>query len=129
MRRWLGRTGQGRVAALLALALFVRALVPTGWMPVATAQGMAFTLCPSQDAPPAAMAAHHGGAEHGKAMLPDHPCAFAGLGLSADVPPPILAVPLAPVLPDFVAPPVLGVGVGRGLAAPPPPATGPPTFA
>lgn len=130
MRQRLSRAGQGRVIILLALALLARALVPTGWMPVATAHGVRLELCAGQDAAAPAMAGMaHGKKEHGKQALPDHPCAFAGLGLAADsvrapaiVSSPVVTAPLS-------AKGWRAVTVGRGLAAPPPPATGPPAFA
>lgn len=54
-------------------------------------------------------------------------CAFSGLGASA-LDPPVAALPLR--LPAMVATPTaVGLAmVGHGLAAPPPPATGPPTL-
>lgn len=129
MRQRLSRAGQGRVIALLALALFVRALVPTGWMPVATANGVRMELCAGQAMPTQAMAGMKHGHDQGKQALPDHPCAFAGLGLAADIAPPLVVVALALMPPPMLAPRGLAVAVGRGLAAPPPPATGPPAFA
>ena len=70
---------------------------------------------------------HHNAPAKGQAG--DHPCAFAGLGI-ADAPPPLLAV----AAPAFTAPAVptpdrVRLVPGRGLAAPPPPATGPPALA
>ena len=130
MRQRLGRAGQGRVIALLALALLVRALVPTGWMPVATADGFGIVLCAGQAPVPHAMAGmHHGSGKQDGPAVPDHPCAFAGLGLAADTAPPPLVLPMRPVAVVAAAVPVLVVAVGQGLAAPPPPATGPPPFA
>lgn len=129
MRQRLSRAGQGRVIALLALALFVRALVPTGWMPVATADGLGMELCAGQAMAPQAMAGMKHGREQGKQALPDHPCAFAGLGLAADTAPPLVVVALALMPPPMLAPRGLAIAIGRGLAAPPPPATGPPAFA
>ncbi len=129
MRQGLGMANRTRLAALLAVALVVRALVPTGWMPVATAQGVRLALCPGQDVTPPAMAGmHHGHERDGKQPPPDHPCAFAGLGLAADTAPPFVIPSAAPVAPPLVAAHPLAVTVGRGLAAPPPPATGPPAF-
>lgn len=129
MRRWLGRTGRGRVIALLALALFVRALVPSGWMPVATPDGMGIAMCSGQVAMPPMAGMHHGQKEHGGGKaLPDAPCAFAGIGLAADTPPPppVLLPRSFAAAPSPV--PAFAVTVGQGLAAPPPPATGPPVL-
>ena len=117
------------------LALMLRALVPTGWMPVA-AEGGGLGLAPCQawspapESPPAAHS-HHGAPEQprhrddhgGKA---EQPCAFAGLSLSWTGASP--AFDLAP--PPVTAPPALAVfgapAPAPRLAAPPPPSTGPP---
>ncbi|MGN6123620.1 MAG: hypothetical protein ACTHOJ_11770 [Sphingomonas oligoaromativorans] len=120
--------------ALLACALALRLLIPAGWMPVADAQGLHLVLCsgsgPMEMPSAHAMAGmkgmdHHG---HHDPSMPDHPCAFAGLGLA-------LAEPLLPqlALPARVAAVRVDhagetVAIGRGLAAPPPPATGPPAL-
>lgn len=129
MRTRRSRAGQGRIVALLALALFVRALVPAGWMPVAGPDGVHFALCPDQAPVAHAAPGHHGGNDHGQAPAPDQPCAFAGLGLAADAPPPapVILPATIPAMPAQVL--RTAVAVGRGLAAPPPPATGPPAFA
>lgn len=118
----------------LMLVLLLRVLVPSGWMPVATPNGgFAVTLCIDGGAVSAWIDAdgrlHRTAKADGPAKdMPgkDAPCAFAAAGLP---PLPALAVELAarvallvvaPSRPDSV------VAVGRGLAAPPPPATGPP---
>ena len=129
MPRRISLATQTRLSLLIALALLIRALVPTGWMPVAGPDGMHLTLCPGQGAMAHSMPGMKGGADHRGGALPDHPCAFAGLGLAADTAPPPL------ILPNRATPAVeprrdqATVAVGRGLAAPPPPATGPPAFA
>lgn len=109
-----------------ALALLARALVPAGWMPVADAGGVRLGLCDS-----AVMAMP--GMKHGPAPMhhqgaPDHPCAFAGAAAALDSP--VLAPP-APFLAAWIAPrsAPAAIAIGRGLAAPPPPPTGPPAFA
>jgi len=114
---------------LLALAMFARMLVPTGWMP-AEGGGFAFVPCPSAGpvaAPTAAM--HHGGAsqhapghDSGKAATD---CAFAPLLAGGTLPPPTM-LPAPPAL-AAAAPPALllspmRAGASHGL----PPATGPP---
>ncbi len=56
----------------------------------------------------------------------DHPCAFAGLAQAFAAADPV-ALPItlpAPVIDPPLVP--ASVAVGRGLAAPPPPQTGPP---
>lgn len=124
---------------LLVCVLVARGLGPDGWMPGKTATGaFAIVACdgmqPADPAPmPMAMGMtmSHDASHHApdKSQSSGHPCTFAGIGI-ADAPPPALAIgaPLAPYA--AVATPVaVAIVPGRGLAAPPPPATGPPAFA
>ncbi|WP_336965858.1 hypothetical protein [Sphingobium aquiterrae] len=122
-------TMRGNIALMLvALALMMRALVPAGWMP-ASGKGVAITLCTGMGAVSAWV--DEGGIVHkGKPLSgtpADHPCAFAGIGIAADLPSALPAMALAP-LPAAILPALraTAIGVGRGLAAPPPPPTGPP---
>lgn len=140
------RVGQlrGVHASLLALigaAMLVRALVPMGWMPVRTADGFTIQLCagltPGVDpnaittANELLQAALAGAVQqqddhNDRSDLNDQlPCTFAGLTPFA--PPAGLATFVAP-LPAAapVQPLALTAAIGRGLPAPPPPATGPP---
>jgi len=127
--------------ALLACALLLRLLVPAGWMPVTDATGVHLTLCSGtgpMTMPMEAMARMaHGGTMAGMAHhmptdqqgAPEHPCAFANLGLAVAEPGPLALLPpvaSATLMPAGVA---LLVLIGRGLAAPPPPPTGPPAIA
>lgn len=146
-----------RFAAWLGVALLLKALIPAGWMPVSVDGGVRLAPCggwakPAAPAPVAAPApqhdahTHHGMGAPSEAAAPtpaqgqhdgghdggqagDQPCTFAGASFAwtfVDAPP--LIEPLAPapapaqLLPHTVA-------TGRGLAAPPPPATGPPLTA
>lgn len=117
-------------ALLLFCTLLIRAVMPTGWMPVTTTHGIAISVCTGMG--PAKMTMAHHGAPHEKAPAPehnkDHPCAFAGAvaplaGWSVPTLPPPLAIAAA-----ASATPRRAVAIGRGLAAPPPPQTGPPTL-
>lgn len=119
--------------ALLVAALLARGLAPEGWMPVANAAGgIEITIC-NGSGPADAMVLTADGKLHHKA--PDkgqpgnHPCAFTGLGIVDASPPPPAIV--APIRPATTAPALAALGPlpGRGLAAPPPPATGPPARA
>ncbi|RYD49673.1 MAG: hypothetical protein EOP60_13345 [Sphingomonadales bacterium] len=128
-----GSSGWRRVALLLlACALLLK--VPAGWMPEASARGVTIGWCNGVD--PAAMA-------EGKALLEraladrstpkhetsgDQPCPFAAAAqpIATSDALPVLA-PIAAPVPVFV--PVLAAIPGRGLAAPPPFATGPPLLA
>jgi hypothetical protein len=126
--RHLSATQRRLMLVLFACALLVRLLVPAGWMPAADASGAHLVMC---DGGAAAMPAH--GMDHGKAPMhhqgpSDHPCSFAGPVAAIDTP--LVAVPLPPVAPRYALAIERRAGaVGRGLAAPPPPPTGPPAFA
>ncbi len=134
------RSGRGRLRtialALLACALALRLLIPAGWMPVVDATGLHLTLCSGSgpiepvthhDMKAMAGTAHHHQHHHEQGM-PDHPCAFAGLGLALAEPVlPEIAL-IAPVVEATVAVIPATVAIGRGLAAPPPPPTGPPAL-
>ena len=127
-------------AWLVAFALAVRLLVPAGFMPMARKAGL--EICAGQNADMPAMASmpgmnmmHHAapmqGMDHGQAMPGDHDhdCGFAAaIGGAADLPTLILPAMLAPVaLPvAFVRQMIMRPGLG--LAAPPPPKTGPPSI-
>lgn len=144
IRRLLARR---HIATLiLACALAVRVLIPTGFMVGQTASGApALVLCPGQNdmamsmagMPHAAvhmmpdgsmMAGHDAGQHHGDSDT-DRPCAFAAVGLAVDVPIPApLLAPAPPPAFSALQSPVPS-DPGRGLAAPPPPSTGPPAFA
>lgn len=131
--------------ALLAFAFLLRIIVPTGWMPAHGTVGI--MPCPSA-APVPAQVAQHGTGDHAgmHAMHPggagheqgapapdDHGdkkgCDFAPLGLAWSTPSAaafdFIPLPAQPLLARALSP----VRIGQGLAAPPPPATGPPLHA
>lgn len=119
--------GITRSAAILlaALAMAVRIMLPSGYMPGATASG-APTIIICSGSGPLAMSLpmspdrdHH---DHDKA---EHPCAFAATAAPAELPAataPLLALQAEAV----VATRAITLRPGHGLAAPPPPKTGPP---
>ncbi|MEX6724740.1 DUF2946 family protein [Sphingosinicellaceae bacterium M-36] len=124
--------------ALVLCALLIRALLPSGLMVAATPAGaLTVTLCSGRGPVEVLVDAHgqlvdpdtvasSGTGEPGDDSRAKHdaPCAFAGL-----LAPALLVEASLPVVPPMaVAPGVAtsGVGIGTGLAAPPPPATGPP---
>ncbi len=122
---------QTPIALLLAfLALFSRTLAPAGWMPSSTPGGTpVFALCSEGAAATgwldAAGKIHKQGDDPESADEED--CAFAATApLAHLVSQPRLAGPAPhasepPITRDTASP-------GRGLAAPPPPATGPPAL-
>ena len=131
--------------ALVVMALAIRALVPAGWMVMPDAGGVRLMPCsgsgPVELAPApghatriaAGMAGMAGMGHHDDGETPpahaDHPCAFAGIGLASDLPAIALTEPPAAAV-DRDRPGIaLAVAIGHGLAAPPPPQTGPPAFA
>jgi hypothetical protein len=111
---------------LIALALAVRAMIPAGWMPAASG-GFAVTLCTGGMVSTAWVDGE--GRIHkekpGESNSTEH-CAFAGMAqamLGGDVP--VVALPVATAIAEPRSR-LSAVSIGRGLAAPPPPSTGPP---
>jgi hypothetical protein len=133
--RHLTATHRRLLLALFAFALFVRAFVPEGWMPMTSADGGIGLMICSGMAPdtPMAMAMDGHGDVHkqrpARDQSGDHPCAFAGIGLAHATAPELLAP--EPLRTDFVEHrlPETLAAIGHGLAAPPPPQTGPPLTA
>jgi hypothetical protein len=133
---------RGLTVALIACALAMRMLVPSGFMLTPTANGAlpTITICTSQGAMTMALPASmdpaaatgqssHDDGSHDQGKAPDHPCAFAAASAAVDLA--AILHPIAPagagtsdtpLLPAFARP-------GLGLAAPPPPKTGPPILA
>ena len=117
-------------AAMILLALALRVIIPTGFMP-SSERGFALTICTGMDTQTVWMdksgKLHKEDPSKGKSV--EHqPCAFAGTAMAADVLSADFQVAMAPVA---RATPVFAkreVSVGSGLAAPPPPAIGPPSY-
>ena len=117
-------------AALIVLALALRVIIPSGFMP-SSERGFALTICTGMDTQTVWMdksgKLHKEDPSKGKSV--EHqPCAFAGAVMAADVLSADFQVAMAPVA---LAIPVFAkreVSVGAGLAAPPPPAIGPPSY-
>ena len=117
--------------AFVTLALAVRMVIPTGWMPSFVDSKMTITICTGAGMVEAWVDTD--GKIHkespAKNGAGDQPCAFAGLGGAADAPEfetASLAPPFAPQLIHNNR--ATAVAVGLGLAAPPPPATAPPAL-
>jgi hypothetical protein len=94
----------GLVAALLALCL--RLMAPVGWMPVASGNGVMFTLCSGSGEQQVALG------KDGTPTTPDSgsahggPCAFSGMG-----------TPALPDVPPSVALQIFAIFIALGLAA------------
>jgi hypothetical protein len=118
------------IAGLLAwMALAMRVLVPAGFMPAATPLGPQIVICTG--AGPISVADPAGAAESPGDETPkkvDHPCAPAGFAAEA-MPETFAFASRSVEVSSAAAPPARPDLVpGRGLAAPPPPATGPPSL-
>lgn len=117
-------------AAMILLALALRVIIPSGFMP-SSERGFALTICTGMDTQTVWMdksgKLHKEDPSKGKSV--EHqPCAFAGAAMAADVLSADFQIALAPVA---LAIPVFAkreISVGSGLAAPPPPAIGPPSY-
>lgn len=115
------------ILALLAAALFLRALVPAGWMPAPDHGVFAVEPCPAADpATMAGMADHHGSSH--KDHQGDDAC-FSALLIGfapTDATPTIVSASTMAETP--LAHPAIAA-LPTGPPAPPPPATGPPQIA
>ena len=125
----MGRTIDSRFSRrpglliLALLALWVQVLVPAGFMVSANAATPGLVICTGHGALDLSDQSHSGKAPASKAQAA---CVFAGHGLANTATPPIrLATPAY----AFTAPTAIEAAQaspGQGLAAPPPPARGPP---
>ena len=120
------RRRQLPILALIAVALFLRALVPAGWMPVANAGPFAIQPCPAADLAAPGSAHHHHNSSHSSH---DGECAFSPLhaGFASVDTAPLLAVAAAAATPLLAS--TATASFPTGPPAPPPPATGPPLIA
>lgn len=129
MIAWLrhSQAGQSLLALVLGLGLALRILIPPGFMPVATAQGMVVQLCSGLDL---AVELPGGAPASDKHDAADRPCVFAaGLdhGALPVVPPAALPQPAAlAALPVAIRPQPPRTA---RLVAPPPPSHAPPALA
>jgi hypothetical protein len=115
---------------LLSFALFVKALIPSGWMPSGE-EAFEIIVCAGTETHSVWLDkngelheqdpgdAKGDGARKGS-------CPFAAIAQAADLPSPaIMADPVGPSSYVTYAP-LPAIAIGKGLAAPPPPQTGPP---
>jgi len=130
LRNWLIRQ-RAIAATLVVAALLLRALVPAGYMLAPGQDGRTITvaLCSGSQVQSIKLALPGDPHQPQKSQAgKDSPCAFAGTATLAD----LSTAPQAELAPFASAPQVLApikVRIGQGLAAPPPPQTGPPSHA
>lgn len=112
---------------LALLALFLQVVAPPGFMVARQGARATLALCTGHGPAMSVGDLVHHAPKPGKAS-PDTPCVYAGHNVVA--PAPALALVAAP-LGRIEAPPLAvwsDLAPGRGLAAPPPPSQGPPSF-
>lgn len=115
---------------LIVMALAVRVAIPNGWMPSAD-KAFALTVCTGMDVQTVWLdkqgKLHKEDPSKGKSV--DHPpCAFDSAPNVGDVPQPIAQMMPKRLNQQISYLPHHFATVGHGLAAPPPPAIGPPSF-
>ena len=118
--------------ALIVAVFVLRAAVPAGYMFAAVGGGTSLVLCSAQGALRVTIDPATGHVSIAKkipgkqADRDDAPCAFAGMAkVTLQTPSVHVSVPV-----ESASQPVLAsifITPGRGLSAPPPPATGPPS--
>jgi hypothetical protein len=122
---------KNRIALFVILcALAVRMTIPAGWMPSAE-RSFAVTVCAGVNMSTVWVdtkgkihktdPAKHNAKGH-------EPCAFAGMAMAVDIPAPVTALPIRADASLSSVATLFPVSIGKGLAAPPPPSTGPPSF-
>jgi hypothetical protein len=123
------RRSRGPWLVLALLGVLISGLVPQGFMPERQDNGgLVLTLCTGHG--PVAIQSSGAPAKAPAEKKPAPACAFAGHGATAG--PPMLATvaaALAPPPAPLTAAFAPALRPGLGLAAPPPPAIGPPTQA
>ena len=125
-----------RLGAFALMALLVRAIVPTGYMLAEADTGsgryLTLELCDAHGSKPQIIDLETGKIldlpnESTSSNPPQHPCVFAGV--VASTPPDSAHEPVIfKVERDVDFGIVRDLRPGRGIAAPPPPSTGPPSF-
>lgn len=120
-----------RFGLLLVLALLSRLLIPAGYMVAPAQAGTLPTIVVCSGTGPVtmkmAMPGHRDDKQQHDEAAGKHPCAFASASAAVDLaatlhPAPVRLVPAT----DRVAVERMAPRPGLGLAAPPPPKTGPP---
>jgi hypothetical protein len=115
------------IIALLAAALFLRALVPAGWMPAPGRGVFVVEPCPSADAG-ASMLMTHGSSGHHHDGNVGGDC-FASMLAGAGLPDDTVQIAAPAAAPVVLSAAFTPAGLIRGPPALPPPSTGPPSIA
>lgn len=114
---------------LFVLALMIRIAIPTGFMPTAAPTGIVITVCTGMGQVKAFVPVERDG-DQDRHSAAENPCTFAA-SLGGDILPPIVAslAPVLPLLANRSASRAIAHLTVHRLAAPPPPAIGPPARA
>lgn len=131
MTGWVreSRNARSILAVLFALVLAIRIAIPTGFMPTAAPSGIVISVCTGMGQAKMFLPIEKDG-DHDRHSAAESPCTFAA-NLGGGPLPSSLADPAPAVLPPagrFVSRAIADLTVHR-LAAPPPPAIGPPARA
>jgi hypothetical protein len=120
------RGWRGVATTLAGLVLLLRVLVPAGYMVDARAPSDGLVICTGHGA---LRLGAHGDSKGPAHRSADAPCAFAGAVTPVTPPAPaVIAGPRAIIFTAATVSPLpRDLAPGRGFAAPPPPAQGPPS--
>lgn len=132
------RLRAARFAALAMALMVAQAIVPNGFMPVFAKGGPTIMLCTGQgmglqaaalpyNASPAMIAIADAMDDEAQPETGTGPCDYAAASNPISVPAIIQQMPVPALHRDMPFPAAGLAAIGTGLAAPPPPQTGPPT--
>ena len=131
MNAWVrdSKAGKSLFAIAVLLALSLRILIPTGFMPTINSQGLVVELCSGMSGKTVTIDIGKKLPGEKKQHTADSPCVFAaglgqGLLASAELP---TILPFVYGLTIFVGTAIADLTISR-LAAPPPPSQGPPAL-
>ncbi len=128
MIRALVHQRQKMALALMVLVLAMRVLIPAGFMPMAASHGLTITLCTPKGAVDVTLDVDNKAPASSHQAAGDH-CIFASAlgGAALLVLQPLLALAMPP-LAELAGGMAIADLTPHRLAAPPPPAIGPPAF-
>jgi hypothetical protein len=131
MNAWVrdSKAGKSLFAIAVLLALSLRILIPTGFMPTVTSHGIVVELCSGMSGKTVTIDIGKKSTGNEGQHTAESPCAFAaglghGLISAADLP---TILPFVYGLTIFVGTAIADLTISR-LAAPPPPSQGPPAL-